>query len=156
MKYTVLRFFGSFFYWTTWPLLYILVPLSRRVRIIVKVNDEILLVEGLHGNGDYMMPGGGIKKNESEEQAALRELYEETYIKLRNSNLRHICNIDHRRNGVLSHLVVYELVLLEKPNVTSARDFEIVNYKWVSIRELQKTKRISTEVTYIMQKYDKI
>lgn len=47
------------------------------VRVLVFKDNHILLVKHRYGNF-WVMPGGGINKNESEEQAALRELKEET------------------------------------------------------------------------------
>lgn len=53
-----------------------------RAQAIVVENDRILLVKTHLGNrDDYELPGGGIEEGETPEEAAVRELFEETRIK---------------------------------------------------------------------------
>jgi len=50
---------------------------SRRVRVLITVGDEVLLVKNLISRQRWMLPGGGIHSDESPQQAAARELQEE-------------------------------------------------------------------------------
>lgn len=53
-----------------------------RAQAIVVEEDRILLVRTHIGNrDDYELPGGGIEEGETPEEAAVRELFEETGIK---------------------------------------------------------------------------
>ncbi|MBK1813215.1 NUDIX hydrolase [Clostridium sp. YIM B02505] len=53
-----------------------------RAQAIVVEEDRILLVKTHLGNRyDYELPGGGIEEGETPEEAAIRELFEETGIK---------------------------------------------------------------------------
>jgi len=59
------------------------------VRVIAE-NDagEILLIRHSYGRGDlYMLPGGGIKRGETAERAACRELFEEVGCTARGAKL---------------------------------------------------------------------
>ncbi|WP_058486701.1 NUDIX domain-containing protein [Defluviitalea phaphyphila] len=57
--------------------------ITRRIAVkgIIKKDGKILLINT--NKGDYKFPGGGIKKNESIEQALKREIEEETGFKLK-------------------------------------------------------------------------
>jgi ADP-ribose pyrophosphatase YjhB (NUDIX family) len=55
---------------------------ARGVAVVVRHNDEILLIKHSYGNPRWSIPGGGINRNEAPEAAALRETYEEVGIKL--------------------------------------------------------------------------
>ena len=60
-----------------------------RVRVIVYRDDgKILLVRGRFSRQEWALPGGGVKHNESYEQAAVRETLEE--VGLRVHNLRYL------------------------------------------------------------------
>lgn len=54
-------------------------PTTFGARVILISNNKVLLVQPRRARY-WNLPGGGIKKNETPEQGALRELYEETGI----------------------------------------------------------------------------
>lgn len=61
--------------------------IKRKVKILlVNSNNEILLV---YSNHEYHFPGGKVEKNENLEETVIRELKEETGIKLNISKLDH-------------------------------------------------------------------
>jgi len=56
-------------------------PNGYGVKCIIKRNDgKILLIRNTYGSGSWNLPGGGVKKGESAEQAVRREVKEETGI----------------------------------------------------------------------------
>lgn len=57
----------------------IMKPVSSGARIILIQDEKVLLVQH-RGSRTWNLPGGGIKKLEDPQRAALRELYEETRI----------------------------------------------------------------------------
>ncbi len=56
-------------------------PTTSGAKVVVVCGDEILLIKTTYGYA-YSIPGGGIKKGETPEEAALRETYEEVGIRL--------------------------------------------------------------------------
>lgn len=60
---------------------------TKRVRVLVRSGDEILLVRGYVGHQRWSLPGGGLKRGEAARQAAIRETYEETGLVLSAANL---------------------------------------------------------------------
>ena len=62
-----------------------IVPKNDRVRVIVYRDDgKILLVRSRFSRQEWALPGGGVKHNESYEQAAVRETLEEIGLKIHN------------------------------------------------------------------------
>jgi 8-oxo-dGTP diphosphatase len=57
-------------------------PLGRggytEVRVVLMRGNDVLLVRPRFAPGVWTLPGGGVQKNESPEQAAIREVNEET------------------------------------------------------------------------------
>ena len=69
----------------TISLVFMIVPQKDRVRVIVYRDDgKILLVRGRFSRQKWALPGGGVKHNESYEQAAVREVLEEIGLKIHN------------------------------------------------------------------------
>ncbi|WP_353524504.1 NUDIX domain-containing protein [Candidatus Nanosynbacter sp. TM7-087] len=63
-------------------LVFRIVPQKDRVRVIVYRDDgKILLVRGRFSRQKWALPGGGVKRSESCEQAAVRETLEEVGLK---------------------------------------------------------------------------
>lgn len=66
-------------------LIFRIVPKKDRVRVIVYRDDgKILLVRSRFSRQKWALPGGGVKYNESYEQAAVREVLEEIGLKIHN------------------------------------------------------------------------
>lgn len=54
-------------------------PTTAGAKVILICGNEVLLIKNTYGYA-YSIPGGGIKKNETPEQAAVREVFEEVGI----------------------------------------------------------------------------
>ena len=52
-------------------------PITLNARVLIVEGDQVLLVR-VHGGPYWLLPGGGVKRNESLAEAAQREVYEET------------------------------------------------------------------------------
>ena len=66
-------------------LIFRIVPKKDRVRVIVYRDDgRILLVRSCFSRQEWALPGGGVNRNESYEQAAVREVLEEIGLKIHN------------------------------------------------------------------------
>lgn len=102
---------GKVAYYLSYPILRIMgsTIASRRVRIAVYAPDgRILLVKSWFGRQRWSLPGGGIERNETAEQAAIRELREETAITARIDDLRKLGEMKGK-DGLPFHLIVYRL-----------------------------------------------
>ena len=66
-------------------LIFRIAPKNDRVRVIVYRDDgDILLIRSRFSRQGWALPGGGVKHNESYEQAAVREILEEIGLKIHN------------------------------------------------------------------------
>jgi len=58
-------------------------PKTRGVKCIVQHGDQILLIRNPYTRpGEWTLPGGGVQKNETQEQAVIREVEEEVGLKV--------------------------------------------------------------------------
>lgn len=64
------------------------------VGVIVKKDGKVLalLREGAHGKGTWSIPGGHLEFNESWEECAIREVFEETGVEIENIKLVGLTN----------------------------------------------------------------
>ena len=76
--------------------------LKRRRATVLAAKDGLFLLVQEQGQSHYSLPGGGIERNEPSLLAAVREVYEETRLKM--SSIRYLGDLDGRR-GV--HFVFY-------------------------------------------------
>ena len=95
-------------------------PKRRRATVLAAKDDRFLLVQE-QGESHYSLPGGGIERDEPSLLAAVRELHEETRLKV--SAIRYLGDLDGRR---AMHYVFYAEVY---GDVRLQRK-EIARYAW--------------------------
>lgn len=81
---------GRLSYAVLLPLLRRYLSRTRRAYVLLESGGEILVVKSWLGRGLWQLPGGGIKRNETPVDAAVRELFEETGIRIDSQNLKEI------------------------------------------------------------------
>lgn len=101
-------------------------------------------------DGFWVLPGGGVEKHETFEEAVKREIYEETGITNVNvkncvfSRIMHaeLRNIDQNLYYERYYVVETDDVEINIDNLTN-NEIEVINkYKWWSINELKQTKDV--------------
>lgn len=105
---------------------------SRRVRVVVRFKDAILLERSYLGHQLWSLPGGGVEKHETLQEAAVRETREETGIVITGSQLR---MLGQQRLGTglpwtkaEIHFLLVELSEDQQPTVS--RPLEIIEAAW--------------------------
>lgn len=106
-------------------------------------DKKILLVKSWLGSGVWCLPGGGIRSQESSEQAAIREVREETGLGL---NLSSLHLVGHERSGhsgmhYMGDFFVTNFTGDQRPVV---RPPEIIAVEWFEIQNLPH--RLAAEV----------
>ena len=111
---------------------FIFKPKTQGVKVIVKFNDEILLIKHSYGNKNvWTLPGGSISKNETPEDAAKRECDEEVGIDLKNlkNHNNFLYDGEFKRNTIW-------VISGSAVNQSFRTNYEIGEARWFNIKNL--------------------
>lgn len=126
---------GKIFYFLMWPFLWVYLPLTRRVRVAVIYDGQVLTVQNWIGSGRWDLPGGGLKFGESTEDAAIRELREELGIHIDNVQKLHSGPIVVKRGGLLQRLEFLQATVSSAEEIST--NWEIAKTRWISTFEVK-------------------
>lgn len=125
-------------YWACKPGIYLLLHRSKRSRVVLRYHDEVLLIRSNFSEGKWGLPGGGIKQDETPEQSAAREVFEEVGVHI---NPRRLEYISTKRSGFgrwqwpYTTLIFFEYRLARKPKNLTLQKFEVSEAQWLSPAE---------------------
>lgn len=109
-------------------LVFRIAPQKDRVRVIVYRDDgKILLVRGRFSRQEWALPGGGVNRNESYEQAAVRETLEEIGLKI--YNLRYLGEANSHESYAKFSVRVF---VAHASDYDIKCNFEIMEARWFS------------------------
>ena len=126
-------------------------PKTEGVYVAVWTEGKILLVKNSYKKY-RTLPGGGIGKNESIEQAALRELKEEIGLQYQESNLRLIKSIPSNHEFKDDTVHIFEIQLEHTPEI-SIDHREIVSAKFTSPKDCLRLPLSPVVRTYLTEKF---
>lgn len=113
---------------------YIFRPITFGVRvIIVDSQNQILLLKHTYLNG-WMMPGGGVNYSESFDQAACREVMEETGVRIDKPNFMGVYKFN--QEGKRDHIFVFWTKIKKFPKEFKKDKLEIAEIKTFSMNNL--------------------
>ena len=113
-------------------LVFMIVPQKDRVRVIVYRDDgKILLVRGRFSRQKWALPGGGVKQNESYEQAAVRETLEEIGLKIH--NLRYLGKANSHESYAKFSVRVF---VAHASDYDIRCNFEMMEARWLNMNYL--------------------
>ena len=111
-----------------------------RVRVIVYRDDgDILLVRSRFSRQEWALPGGGVNRNESYEQAAVRETLEEVGLKIH--NLRYLGKANSHESYAKFSVRVF---VANASDYDIKCNFEIMEARWLNIDHLPKEYTLLT------------
>ena len=103
-----------------------------RVRVIVYRDDgDILLVRSRFSRQEWALPGGGVKHNESYEQAAVREVLEEIGLKI--YNLRYLGKANSHESYAKFSVRVF---VAHASDYDIRCNFEMMEARWLNMNYL--------------------
>ncbi len=126
---------GVMAFWVTWPGLYVYLKFSHRSRVLIIHDDSLLLVKSWLGAGKWSLPGGGLHRGETAGVGAVREVAEETGIRLRPDQLKLLRQGKHSQHGLGYSYVSFVVVLATRPSVRKQRR-EITAIAWIPVASI--------------------
>lgn len=120
---------------------YITRPKTSGAKVIIRYKDEILLIKTTYGY-NYSLPGGGLKKNETPESAAKREVMEEVGILLEKVTPlpSFVSHEEYKEDTVYGFYA-------EVTNMNYRLDsFEIDKAEWHSLDNLPKLGQVTNKI----------
>ena len=144
--------FGKIAFWLGYPLIRLVVNGSQRSRVVVRHEDTVLVMRPVVGTGGWDLPGGGLHKNELPKQGALRELYEETGIRVRDESLLYCQKRTMKTAGIAFEAHVFAVELAEKPELSLQRH-EVAEVRWVTLEELRRLDLPTGVESVVVQAY---
>ena len=142
-------------YWFARPAIYLLMHRSRRSRVVIRHGGEVLLIKSNFGEQKWGLPGGGIKRSETPEQSAVREVREEVGIVLEPQKLAFLA--EHRSgfgplNWPYVDLIFYSYELASKPKSLRLQAFEVSEYRWLKQSQLRSTNDLDDYIVFVIEK----
>ena len=121
-------------------LIFRIIPQKDRVRVIVYRDDgRSLLVRSRFSRQEWALPGGGVKHNESYEQAAARETLEEIGLKI--DNLQYLGKANSHESYAKFSVRVFAA---HASDYGIKCNFEIMEARWLSRDYLPKEYTLLT------------
>lgn len=135
IKLSVWDRLGIAAFWLTWPGLWLVLRWSKRTRAVVRAEGKILVVRGWLSNGKWSLPGGGVHRGEDARQALIREVEEETGLRLKPLQLNRVGGFRFSSEG-LSFAYTLFSADIKNSLETRRQRLEISAIAWVSEQDL--------------------
>ncbi len=126
---------GVLIFFLAWPAFYVYLKRSERTRIIIANGNKVLVTRNWISDGAWSLPGGGLHQKEPIVQGAQRELYEETGLRVEQTQLRYLGRQTYRKYG---HYFVFHTFVAHNVDISSLsrQKHEISRTAWMSPAEL--------------------
>lgn len=107
---------------------------SKRTRIAIIHGKSILLVQDRISDGDWKLPGGGMKKNETPKACASREIKEELDITVGEADFVYLKTMLPSKDWPFTSEII-KTTLQEKP-ITKLSKTELSRSKWFQLTDI--------------------
>ncbi len=109
-----------------------------RVRVLILSDtSEVLLVRSWLGNQKWSLPGGGIRRDERPAEAAVREVYEETGIRIAIDDLHELGSFTHPDPKRRYTIACYKVDIPKRPpRIARHRRLEMLDVGWFPLTSM--------------------
>lgn len=145
------KILGQILFWLGYPGIYFILRNSHRTRVIINADKQVLFVRNWLGENKFNLPGGGIKSGESSKQSALREVEEETSLKLKPNQLKVVVmNLPVREKGINYVVDCYSVSL---PAIVETYSIHIENIEsvWLDWQKQLRTNKLSKNTNNLIR-----
>lgn len=134
----LLQFLGTVVFFCAWPAFWVYYKVGRgRTRVVLIHDDKVLVMKQWIGPGSWQLPGGGLHKGELLADGAVREVLEETGLRLDPRQLNHVGRGTYRQYGLSFDYHVF--VARVDSDAVRPQRIEIAEIKWIRPGELRPT-----------------
>ena len=131
---------GTLIYWVSFPLIFVSMRGSRRSRVLLVCDKEILLVKDFIDASDkWSLPGGGVKGSETARECAVRELKEETGMVIDSRKLRELGEVERKSRYFTYTACLFAVNIERKRSIKTS--VELLEAKWFHISKLPKNRK---------------
>ena len=121
-----------------------------RSRVVILKDRHVLLVRGLLSSNKWGLPGGGLNKNETAINSAVREVKEELDVEVDKTNLDEFGEYKFKVAGVSLTAVYFRYETVQELNL-KAKFPEILEAKWFDANTVHSIN-ISRDTAWALQK----
>jgi 8-oxo-dGTP pyrophosphatase MutT (NUDIX family) len=134
MFYALYCWIGRTAYKLAFPIMKRL-PFAPRVRVVLlNEKKQILVVKNWFGPQTWSLPGGGVGHHETYQQAAAREVHEETGIQISQNQLMFAGTYSKSdMHAAFAAHCVKGYVAYQTPSIYPLRKLEILDAQWVDL-----------------------
>ena len=127
----------------------------RVVGFIAQYEDSILLLHRSENETDpslWGIPAGKLEGTETDAEAAIRELSEETGIQLNESEISYVGKLDIEYETVIVEFPIFHKKFNQAPSITLDPN-EHVDYKWIRPSEALELPNLMLDVDKIIKDF---
>jgi ADP-ribose pyrophosphatase YjhB (NUDIX family) len=129
---------GRLAYYLSSPLFRLLIKRTDRAYVILVHDNKVLMIKNWFGKQFWALPGGGMRRNETPQQAATRELREELGIQVDPAQLALVTKGRWQTDRLGHHYQIFSVQTPKQPDL-KPRHFEILKAAWLSSNQLEQT-----------------
>jgi 8-oxo-dGTP pyrophosphatase MutT (NUDIX family) len=122
-------------FYLAWPAFFVYLSRSERTRVIIVCQGKVLVVRNWLSDGRWSLPGGGLHKGEDPRLGAIRELFEETGIRIESDHLIELGTGRWQLHGLGYTFRSYVVCLDTEPQL-HRQHIEISRLVWKQANEL--------------------
>lgn len=143
---------GRILYPLSWPARVVYVRLGNdRTRLVIVSQGKVLMLKNWLGKGKWDLPGGGLHRGEHPVEGAIRELQEETGLRIPAGELEFLGKFTTRGPMQRYEMACY-LVRLPTPTKAIPGYPEVIETAWLPLDDLLKSDTISPDTREILEK----
>ena len=127
----------------------------RVVGCLIEHDTKILMLYRSETETDpslWGIPAGKVEGNELDVDAVLREIYEETSIVIRASDVKNLGELKIEYPNMVVLFPVFGVQLLDKPTVVIDSN-EHIEYRWLTPEEILKLPDLMKDVDVIIERF---
>lgn len=119
----------------------------NRVRVVVlNERQEILLVRSWFGHQRWSLPGGGIRRREPPIEAAIRETFEETGVRIAPDHIKPLGQFKNGDSNAPFTVDCYTAHVSSQPAYIAARQrLEMLDVSWFPLAALPETRSTTVD-----------